>query len=205
MSGSRSGSDDDLGRKLSNDVGGQGNPVREDVVEPNPSLDRGVAPVEAAMVRAVTSAPAESGSLRESAVEDGLVGDTKVREQIGLVIDSPAEGEVLARLELFQTAMGSFKGNREAKNFQALLMISGTNYREETVGKSAAVQKLDALVAQIDLAKTNAPSKLASCFGQGRSSVTQEGYDSLERILVSKNFDVAQEDSSLMVVPHSSW
>ncbi len=186
MSGSRSGSDDDLGRKLSNDAGGQGNPVREDVVEPNPSLDRGVAPVEAAMVRPVTSAPAESGSLRESAVEDGLVGDTKVREQIGLVIDSPAEGEVLARLGLFQTAMGSFKGNREAKNFQALLIIFGREYTEEVVGKSPAVQRLEALVAQLNSAKTNAPPKVASCFGKARSPQTQEGYQALERILTSQ-------------------
>ena len=133
-----------------------------------------------------TALTAVEGGQAESESVDHPIG-VKRSDTVGLPFSNlVSEGEIQRRLGLCEAWVNSFGGNREAKNFQAILMIFGAAYTDGLDGKSAGMQKWEALIAQVELAKTNAPPRLARCFGKARSPQTQEGYQALERILTSQ-------------------
>jgi hypothetical protein len=102
---------------------------------------------------------------------DGVLSDETMNQRLT---------QVRTWLDTFPDTLGV---NPEANNYRQFRRIFDENYVISAEHPdSPAKQKFDALMAQIELSKTNAP-KFACVFGKGRSGATQRMYLELESIL----------------------
>jgi hypothetical protein len=99
-------------------------------------------------------------------------------------IDALSETVMAGRLERVTAWLKGYSGNTNAKNYKEILKIMGTDYAA-TAGETVEKQKFDALVAQVQLSRRNAPPRIACVFGRDklRSPQTQQAYDQLSSIV----------------------